>query len=176
MISTLEKISKEIERQKSQDKKVGLITGCFDVLHFGHIQFFRLAKGHVDFLVVALDSDRTIFLSKGENRPINSIKHRLEVVSELRSVDAVFEITEVVDFRNSSEADFIYRKILQSIKPDYLITNISADDYWKEKENRAKHLQIKFLPLEIERPTSSTEIINKQKMDSTSHNTGYTEN
>jgi len=161
MISTLKEISKKVKEQKKHGKKVGLITGCFDVLHFEHIQLFRFAKKHVDFLVVGLDNDKTISLNKGKNRPVNSINHRLQVISELRSVDAVFEITGAVDFRDNAQADLVHQKVLDALKPDYLITNIKADDYWKEKKERVKHLHTKFLPLKLDRHTSSTAIIDK---------------
>lgn len=158
MIFTLEEISKKVKEQKSQGKKVGLITGCFDVLHLGHIQLFRFAKKHVDFLVVGLDNDKTISLSKGKNRPFNNLKQRLQVLSELRKIDAVFEIKEVFHY---GKADKIHFNILKVVGPDYLITAIKADDYWKEKENRAKHFQIKFLPDTRDKANSSTAIIDK---------------
>lgn len=161
MIFTLEEISKKAREQKRLGKKTGLITGCFDVLHFGHIQLFRFAKKHVDFLIVGLDNDKTISLSKGKNRPVNSIEQRLQMVSELRSVDTVFEITAVFDYADDAYADKIHTDILKVLKPDYLITSIKADKYWQTKKLRAKHLQIKFLPDRRDRSNSSTTIIDK---------------
>jgi len=87
---TLEEVSKTAKKQKSCGKKTGLITGCFDVLHIGHIRLFKFAKKHVDCLIIGLDNDKTISLTKGKNRPINSIQHRLETISELKSVDMAF--------------------------------------------------------------------------------------
>lgn len=47
-----------------QGKKVGLVTGCFDILHFGHISIFEFAKSHVDILLVGIDSDESIKINK----------------------------------------------------------------------------------------------------------------
>lgn len=161
MISTLDEISKKVKQQKKLRRKVGLITGCFDVLHFEHIQLFRFAKKHVDFLVVGLENDKTISLSKGKNRPVNSIEQRLQIVSELRSVDTAFEIRAVYDYTDDASADKIHTEILKVLEPNYLITAVKADKYWQTKELRAKHLKIKFLPDRGDRSNSSTTIIDK---------------
>ncbi|MFA6518746.1 MAG: adenylyltransferase/cytidyltransferase family protein [Candidatus Shapirobacteria bacterium] len=162
MISTLEQVSKKVRQQKKLGKKVGLITGCFDVLHFEHIRLFKFAKKHIDFLVIGLDNDKTISLTKGKDRPINKLQHRLEVISELRCVDAVFAIEEVVDYRNPYDAELVYSKVAHDISPDYLITHKKADSYWKIKKERAKHLQIKFLVGTGDKSISSTAIFDKQ--------------
>lgn len=161
MIFTLKEISKKVKKIKKSGKKVGLITGCFDVLHFDHIRLFRFAKKHVDFLVVGLDNDKTISLTKGKGRPINKLQHRLEAISELRSVDAVFVIEGIVDYKDTENAELLYSKVVREVAPNYLITNIKADPYWKIKKQRAKRLQIKFLPDRREKSTSSTTIIDK---------------
>jgi len=161
MISTLEEVSKEVKKQKKLGKKVGLITGCFDVLHFGHIQLFRFAKKHVDLLAVGLDNDKTISLFKGDNHPINSIEQRLQIISELSSVDMAFEITQVFQYSDDARANKIHTNILKTVNPDYLITATKADKFWKLKEQRAKDLQVKFLPDIRNRSNSSTTIINR---------------
>jgi cytidyltransferase-like protein len=159
MILTLKEISEEVRKQK--DKKVGLITGCFDILHFGHVQFFRFAKKHVDFLVVGLDNNKTISLSKGKNRPVNKLQHRLSVVSELKSVDLVFGIKDTVDYRKPDDAERVYSKITQKVSPSYLITSTYSDSYWRIKKTRAKRLQIKFIPYTKKIISSTTNIIDK---------------
>ncbi|KKP32632.1 MAG: Bifunctional protein HldE, partial [Candidatus Woesebacteria bacterium GW2011_GWE2_31_6] len=46
-LHNLDEIADEVSKKKSSGKKVGLITGCFDILHVGHIDLFRKAKEHV---------------------------------------------------------------------------------------------------------------------------------
>lgn len=169
MTKTLKKISDEVKKQKERGKKVGLITGCFDILHFGHVQLFRFAKKHVDFLVVGLDNDKTISLSKEKNRPVNKLQHRLNIMSELKSVDLTFGIKNIVNYKKSNDAERVYFKIAKKINPDYLITSMYADSYWKIKKTRAKCLQIEFILYTKKIINSTTKIINKITKDDAKH-------
>lgn len=81
------------ELAQIRGKTVGLITGCFDVLHLGHLGIFQFAKKHVDILVVGIDSDEAVKATKGPTRPINTQKHRCQLVAELISVDYVLPLT-----------------------------------------------------------------------------------
>ena len=58
-------------------KKV-LVSGCFDLLHSGHIEFFNQAAQLGD-LYVAIGSDKTVFDLKGK-KPINDENERLFMV------------------------------------------------------------------------------------------------
>ena len=68
-------------------KKV-IVSGCFDLLHSGHIAFFREAASYGD-LYVALGSDKTIFDLKGRV-PINTEKERLYMVRSVKCVKDAF--------------------------------------------------------------------------------------
>ena len=57
-------------------KKVVLVGGCFDVLHYGHIHFLSSAKNHGDQVVVALESDENVKTRKGSTRPIHTQAQR----------------------------------------------------------------------------------------------------
>lgn len=75
-IKTLDQIAGVSVEARKVGKKVGLITGCFDVIHVGHVELFQFAKKHCDVVVVGLDSDETIKLNKGPARPIHNISQR----------------------------------------------------------------------------------------------------
>jgi len=77
-VKSLDEIAKITGGFKRNGKAVGLITGCFDILHIGHIQLFRFARKHVDIVIVGLDNDESIKRTKGENRPVNTFKRRSE--------------------------------------------------------------------------------------------------
>lgn len=157
-LSELTKITKQLRRQ---GKNIGLITGCFDVIHFGHINLFRFAKRQVDILVVGIDNDKSIMLSKGKNRPLFPQRVRAEMLAELESVDYVFVIKEVFRF-DFPRADSVQGKILKKIKPSYLITYPLADKYWQKKKERAEKLGVKFLGQKRKRRLgSSSKIIQK---------------
>ena len=82
MICNLNQAAKESARLRRQKKTIGLVTGCFDVLHFEHIMLFRFAKQHCDYLIVAIENDKTNSLSKGKTRPINKLKYRVNTLDE----------------------------------------------------------------------------------------------
>ena len=48
------------------------INGCFDILHRGHIELFKYAKGLGGFVIVGIDSDTRVKQLKGDSRPINN--------------------------------------------------------------------------------------------------------
>ncbi len=63
--------------------RIGLATGCFDGLHPGHEFFLKRAKEHCDWLIVAVNSDRSVQCLKGPGRPIRSLAVRLHAISRL---------------------------------------------------------------------------------------------
>ena len=74
---------------KAQNKKIVFTNGCFDILHLGHVTYLKQARALGDFLFVGLNSDSSVKKLKGENRPIQTEKDRAEILSSLKSVDAV---------------------------------------------------------------------------------------
>lgn len=151
-IRELEKISKQL---RDSGKTIGLITGCFDILHTGHIEQFILSKEGVDVLLVGVESDHYISLAKGEDRPVNKRSKRIKIISEIKSIDYVFPIRSY----NPEKADYILTKYYKRIRPHYLITNPNADEYWEKKKKCADSLNIKILLIERPKITSSTDII-----------------
>ena len=65
-------------------------NGCFDVLHPGHVKFLRLAKATGTFLLVLLNSDRSVRELKGPQRPINNQLDRALVLNELECVTGIY--------------------------------------------------------------------------------------
>jgi formyltetrahydrofolate-dependent phosphoribosylglycinamide formyltransferase len=70
-------------------KRVVFTSGCFDILHAGHVRYLAQARALGDALVIALNSDASVRQIKGPSRPINSQDDRAEVLLSLKSVDAV---------------------------------------------------------------------------------------
>ena len=68
---------KNIKKFKSKFKKnkIVLCHGVFDLLHVGHINYFKSAKKLGDILVVSITNDK--FVNKGPGRPAFEIKNRL---------------------------------------------------------------------------------------------------
>ena len=68
---------------------VGFTNGCFDLLHEGHLHLIRESKKRCDFLIIGLNSDESVKILKGENRPIENQEQRAKNLSKMKEVDAV---------------------------------------------------------------------------------------
>ena len=158
-ITTQARMPGIIERLKSKGKKVGLVSGCFDILHIGHIELFRFAKRHVDILVVALDNDESVSNSKYSihQRPVHNEEIRIDQLAELRSIDYVFVIDGTMTF-GKEDSYPVWENMLRMLKPDMLITHDLADSFAAAKKRLAKKLGIVFLGHEKPKHHSTTVI------------------
>ena len=84
---------KRILLQKSNNIVV-FTNGCFDILHKGHFQYLRQSKDLGDFLIVGLNSDKSVKFLKGPGRPVNGEKIRAENLLKLDYVNAVIIFNE----------------------------------------------------------------------------------
>lgn len=140
----LEEATQQLILLKQDHHKVGLITGCFDILHIGHVGLFKYAKENVDLLVVGLDSDIAINLSKGSGRPIHNLEQRYTLLEAIKYIDVVFCLENNYSFEDS-RTDAAHLKIYESLKPDYLITNSTKDTFWQIKQKRIQAYGITLL-------------------------------
>lgn len=88
-------------------KTVVTTNGCFDILHVGHVRYLEKTKSFADFLIVLLNSDKSVKSIKDPSRPINNENDRAEILSALKCVDYV------VLFDEDSPRD-----LLDEMKPD----------------------------------------------------------
>ncbi len=82
-------LAERIEELKSQGKRIVFANGCFDLLHVGHIRYFRGAKERGDVLVVAVNSDNSIIGLDKRNRPVIPERERAEILESLEMIDYV---------------------------------------------------------------------------------------
>ena len=66
---------------------VVLTNGAFDLLHVGHLRYLEAAKALGDRLVIAVNTDLSVQLSKGPKRPIVPQTERIEMLSYVGVVD-----------------------------------------------------------------------------------------
>ena len=102
-----ENIRSFVEKLQAGGKTVVVTNGCFDILHVGHVRYLQKTKSFADYLIVLLNSDKSVRAIKGEGRPINNEHNRAEILCALSCVDFV------VLFDENSPADLI-----DEIKPD----------------------------------------------------------
>jgi len=91
-------------------KKIVFTNGCFDLIHTGHTRYLTKAKSFGDLLVVAVNSDSSVRMIKGEKRPINTQAERAETLAALESVDFVTIFDEPDP-----------HKIISELQPDVLV-------------------------------------------------------
>ena len=99
-----------IKKIKAERKKIVFTNGCFDLLHVGHIRYLSQAKKLGDFLIIGLNSDRSVKKLKGKDRPINSFEDRATLLSALNSVDLVIKFEEQTP-----------ENLIKDIVPDVLV-------------------------------------------------------
>ncbi len=78
-----------VKNHQEQGKKVVFTNGCFDILHFGHVDYLEKARELGDFLVIGINTDDSIKRIKGIDRPINKELDRMRLIAALDAVDAV---------------------------------------------------------------------------------------
>lgn len=85
------------------------VNGTFDILHLGHIRLLEFASSYGE-LRVGLDEDYRVKLLKGNERPINTIKDRIEIISSIKYVKSVTSFNsekELEDRIKEYKADII---------------------------------------------------------------------
>ena len=83
-----------ISRLKSEGKRIVFTNGVFDIIHRGHIFYLLEAKSYGDVLIVGLNSDSSVKIIKGLDRPINKEADRAFVLANLKPVDYVVIFNE----------------------------------------------------------------------------------
>jgi cytidyltransferase-like protein len=116
--------------------KTVMVSGCFDLLHGGHVAFFKTASSYGD-LYVSIGRDENLILLKGK-KPVFAESERLYIVKSVRYVHDAFLASGngMLDF----EPD------LKRIKPDIFIVN--HEGHTPEKETLCKKLGIEYIVLE----------------------------
>lgn len=88
-IVDLEALIKIVEVYKKQGKRVVATSGCFDIIHAGHVIYLEEAAHKGNILIVFLNSDKSVQSLKGNLRPIVPQNERAKVIAGLESVDYV---------------------------------------------------------------------------------------
>lgn len=95
-------------------KKIVLITGGFDPVHSGHINYIRAAKALGDILVVGVNSDAWLQRKKG--RSFMPLLERTNIIRNLQGVDFVIDFND-----DDGSACHAIRMVRQSYPTDKII-------------------------------------------------------
>jgi len=97
-------VNVELSSMKPRKHKKVLTVGVYDLLHKGHVELYRRAKGLGDYLIVAVQDGDLILKYKPQAKVLNSTEDRMYLVKSIRYVDetivygAVDDIVKRVDF------------------------------------------------------------------------------
>lgn len=110
-------------------KKIVLTTGCYDLLHFGHVIHLNSCKELGDILVVSVGNDKTVRELKGPDRPVIDENFRARMLAALEVVDYVIISTE------SGMMD--HTLLFSFLKPDIYAVS-EGNSFEKEKKELAR--------------------------------------
>ncbi|WP_408980537.1 adenylyltransferase/cytidyltransferase family protein [Pseudomonas sp. B21-032] len=79
----------ELETLRSKCLTIGYTSGVFDLLHQGHLDYIYACRNLCDILVLGVDSDARVQISKGNQRPFQTVEDRIHTLKPL--VNFVFE-------------------------------------------------------------------------------------
>jgi cytidyltransferase-like protein len=137
-------------------KKI-FVSGCYDIIHAGHIQFFNDAKKLGNHLTVCFASNKVLKLAKGRNSSIPE-EHKVIIISSLKCVDTVVmssDIHPILDFKE------------HLIKGKYDVLAVTEDDKnidVKRKLCERLNMTLVILPKKINiEPISTSKILAKLK-------------
>jgi cytidyltransferase-like protein len=134
-------------------KKV-FVTGCFDMLHSGHIAFLQEAASYGD-LYVGLGADETIYGLKGRY-PVNNQEERKYIIEALACVKKCYinSGSGIMDFLNE----------INLVKPDIFVVNEDGNTLAKEElchQTGMDYLVLKRIP-HANLPVRSTTFLRRE--------------
>jgi len=150
MQSKIKNLKEFIPARKKLKGKLVFTNGCFDLLHVGHIRYLQEARKLGDYLIIGLNSDKSVKKIKGSFRPIIPETERAEVLAALESVSFVVLFDEDTPY-----------ELISAIQPDVLV---KGGD-WKGNDIVGKDIVEayggKVLSLSYIQGRSTTDIIDK---------------
>lgn len=100
----------QIDKWRRGGLTVGFTNGCFDLLHPGHISLINQASEASGKLVVGLNSDTSVKMLKGDDRPVQSEAARAAVLASLAAVDLVVIFSQQTPL-----------ELIKELRPDVLV-------------------------------------------------------
>jgi cytidyltransferase-like protein len=104
-------------------KKI-FVSGCYDILHAGHIQFFKEARALGDHLTVCFASDEILWNHKQRRTSIPQ-DHKMTLITSLQMVDQAV-------IGDCGEMGLDFKDHFLRLKPDVLA--VTEDDQYRDKK------------------------------------------
>jgi len=104
-------------------------NGCFDILHPGHIELFKVAKSLGDRLIVGVDTDEKVSKDKGPERPINNLEYRKAMLESIKYIDVVLPFGSRMELEQSIQ---LYSPDILLIGGDWRNGDVVGREFAKE--------------------------------------------
>ncbi|MEM7201252.1 MAG: adenylyltransferase/cytidyltransferase family protein [Planctomycetota bacterium] len=146
----LQTLAPILQGLQSQGKVVVLTNGVFDLLHVGHVRYLEDARSRGDFLVVAINDDKSTEVVKGKGYPVVPVPERMEMLSAFWFVDYVSCFSE-------ETAD----DVLQIIRPDVYAKGTDYNTRTLPERATVKELGVKPVFVGDKKQHSSSKLIQR---------------
>ena len=147
-------------RKRFKNKIVVLGTGCFDIIHEGHLYFLEAASKQGDILIIGINSDKSIKVMKGQDRPIFNENQRSQLIAAFGCVNYVFVYDDV------TAKDYIL-----SLRPDVFVIGEESVNIYPDEQEAAKQIGARVYVVTRKPFLSTTSIIAKIKNTTTGFST-----
>lgn len=133
-----------------------LVGGCFDVLHYGHVIFFKEAKALGKYLVVALENDDSIVASK-DRKAFHTQQQRAEILDSLTMVDEVLLLPSLKAYDD-------YFELVQKVNPE-VIAYTEGDPQSSNKDRQAQDIGAQSIAFPFEEGFSTTDLLRRYRQN-----------
>lgn len=145
-IPDYEELESVVDDLRRMGYRIVLTQGVYDLLHEGHASYLEKALSHGDILIVGVDSDKLTRERKGPTRPVVPERERLRMLAHLRHV-SILTIRDV---------DHGIEKLINTVKPDILITSETTQDFPPEDIAKYEKVCGQIITLPAQATTSTT--------------------
>ncbi|MBF0473802.1 MAG: adenylyltransferase/cytidyltransferase family protein [Nitrospirae bacterium] len=144
---------------KTREKiTVGIVSGCYDLLHIGHIRCINFAKQFLksypaSILYALTLSDKHIINKKGQDRPILNFNERLEMLSHVKAIDYISPLKDAncLNILDQIKPEFYFKDKLDATMQEVVSMEIDTV--------QANNGTIVYFPESLCRKLSTTKII-----------------
>lgn len=150
IVSDLAVLSRICRANQEKGRTIVLTSGCFDLLHGGHLHYLCDAA-KLGFLVVGINSDQSVRKLKGDDRPIRGENDRAFTMAGFSSV----KLCTVFDDDCA---------LIAAVRPDvYVASSTSRIRIWDDAERIAllKKLNTRVMEIESQKQDSTTDMIKR---------------
>jgi rfaE bifunctional protein nucleotidyltransferase chain/domain len=143
-------ISQMLAFWRFKNRKIVFTNGCFDIVHYGHIDYLAKSADQGDILIVGLNTDNSVKKIKGEHRPVIDQKSRGMLLASLMFVNAVVLFDDETPIH-----------LINFIKPDTLIKGSDYNAKDIVGYETVTNLGGKVITIDLIEGYSTSNIINK---------------